>query len=116
MMTNLAEKLDRELVAVCDLDALYTNLGVGALIKGKQLALFKLKSGEVVAVGNFDPFSDANVISRGLVGDLKGHKVVASPLYKHHFDLYTGECLEDTTVRIPVYEVVVNDGKVMIAV
>jgi NAD(P)H-dependent nitrite reductase small subunit len=115
-MSNLAEKLDREVLAVCAVDDLETNLGVGALVKGRQIAIFKLRSGEVLAVGNHDPFSGANVLSRGLVGDLKGHKVVASPLYKQHFDLYTGECLEDPAVRIPVYEVIVDAGKVMVAV
>ena len=31
----------------------------------------------------------ANVLSRGLVGDLQGERVVASPIYKHHFSLRT---------------------------
>ena len=33
--------------------------------------------------------------SRGIVGDLQGEPVVASPIYKHHFSLITGRCLED---------------------
>lgn len=112
-MSNLAET--RELISICNENELLPLLGVGAQIKGQQVALFKLSSGEVVAVGNYDPFSEANVLSRGLVGDLTGRKVVASPIYKHHFDLHTGECLEDATVRIPVYEVVVDGGTVKIA-
>ena len=63
------------------------------------------------AIDNHDPFSQANVLSRGIVGDLKGRDVVASPIYKHHFDLNTGECLEDDT-KIPVYQIRENGGKV----
>lgn len=115
-MSNLAENLKLDLLDVCALDDLDVNLGVGALINGRQIALFRLPSGEVLAVGNYDPQSEANVLSRGLVGSLKGRKVVASPLYKHHYDLFTGECLEDASVRIPVYEVQVEQGRVKVAV
>ncbi len=102
------------LVKVCPVAELPVNLGVGALVKGQQVAVFKLKTGDIYAVGNFDPFSEANVISRGLVGDLQGHKVVASPIYKHHYNLATGECLEDESVKIPAYSVVVQDEYVYI--
>lgn len=97
------------LIKICPVADLPVNLGVGALVKGQQVALFKLNSGDIYAIGNFDPFSEANVLSRGLVGDLKGHKVVASPIYKHHYNLQTGECLEDSSVKVPAYNVVVQD-------
>jgi len=102
------------LIKVCLVAELPVNLGVGALVKGQQVAVFKLKSGDIYAVGNFDPFSEANVLSRGLVGDLQGQKVVASPIYKHHYNLATGECLEDQSVKIPAYSVVVQDEYVYI--
>ena len=102
------------LVQVCPVAELPINLGVGALVKGQQVAVFKLKNGDIYAIGNFDPFSEANVLSRGLVGDLQGHKVVASPIYKHHYNLATGECLEDGSVKIPAYPVVVQDEQVYI--
>ncbi len=104
------------LVKVCAVEDLQTNMGVGALVKGEQIALFKLANGDVFAIGNFDPFSEANVLSRGIVGDLKGHKVVASPIYKHHYKLESGECLEDETVKVPAYQVVVKEGAVFVAV
>ncbi len=113
-MSNLAEKLPSEKVRVCSLNDPHAGLGVGVLVKGQQVALFKLSSGELVAVGNYDPFSEANVLSRGLVGDLQGQKVVASPIYKNHFNLHTGECLEDASVRIPVYAVVVEGDAVFL--
>lgn len=99
-------------VPVCKLNNLVPGIGVGALVNGLQVAVFRLRNGDIFAVGNRDPFSDANVLSRGLTGSLKGCKVVASPIYKQHFDLVTGICLEDTSVRIPVYAVQV-DGDVV---
>lgn len=110
--SNLAEALVP--VEVCALDELVPGLGVGALVNGQQVALFRLRSGDIFAVGNYDPFSEANVISRGLTGDLKGRKVVASPVYKQHFDLVTGECLEEPGVALPVYAVRVEGNRVSV--
>lgn len=92
-------------IAVCKLNDLVPCRGAAALVNGKQVALFRLPQGSVYAIGNHDPFSGANVLSRGIVGDLKGELVVASPIYKQHFSLVSGRCLEDDTVRLPVYPV-----------
>lgn len=112
--SNLAEMMAP--VAVCKVDDLMPGLGVGALVNGQQVALFRLRSGEIHAVGNRDPFSGANVLSRGLTGCLKGSKVVTSPIYKQHFDLATGVCLEDASVSIPVYPVQVEGSTVSVLV
>ena len=71
---------------VCALDDILDGTGVGALIDGRQIALFRV-GGAVYALDNYDPDSGANVLSRGIVGDLQGELVVASPVYKHHFSL-----------------------------
>ncbi|MCD6061808.1 MAG: nirD [Moraxellaceae bacterium] len=112
--SNLAETLAP--VEVCRVDDLVPGIGVCALVNGQQVAIFRLRSGDIFAVGNYDPFSEANVISRGLTGDLKGRKVVASPIYKQHFDLATGECLEDASVSLPVYKVQVEGDRVSVLV
>ena len=39
---------------------------------------------------------------------------VASPMYKQHFNLQTGQCLEDETVSIPVYKTQVIDNMVVL--
>jgi nitrite reductase (NADH) large subunit len=78
---------------VCEFDELLPDSGVAALIDGRQLAIFRVGQ-QVYALDNFDPHSAANVLSRGIVGDMQGELVVASPVYKHHFSLITGRCLE----------------------
>ncbi|CAB3642434.1 nitrite reductase small subunit NirD [Achromobacter pestifer] len=76
---------------------LVAHSGVVALVDGEQIALFYLPNAEddgLYAVENRDPKSGANVIGRGLVGHLSGELVVASPLYKQHFRLADGSCVQ----------------------
>ena len=102
-------------VRVCPLEDIVSNAGVAALVGGEQVAVFRLDDDSVHAIGNQDPFSGASVLSRGIVGDLNGERVVASPVFKQHFSLASGVCVEDPTVRIPVYAVHVEDGEVKVA-
>ncbi len=92
---------------LCSKSDLIPNSGVAALYNGTQVALFYIPGyeGEVFAIGNNDPFSGANVLARGLIGDLQGEPMVASPLYKQHFSLNSGECMEDEEVSVPVWPV-----------
>ena len=90
-------------VVVCRLHDIVPNTGVCALVGERQVAVFRLDDDSVYAIDNYDPFSRVNVLSRGIVGDLKGELVVASPVYKQHFSLATGQCLEDPSVRLPVF-------------
>lgn len=108
-------KMD-EWVAVCKLDDIVPDTGVCALVHGQQVAVFRLADDSVYAIDNLDPFSKANVLSRGIVGDLKGELVVASPIYKQHFNLSTGQCLEEAEVRIAVFPVRVEDGAVAVKI
>ncbi len=103
---------------VCRLDDIVPNTGVCALVGGEQVAVFRIGSGladdRVFALGNRDPFSGANVLSRGIVGDLQGELVVASPVYKQHFSLLTGRCLEDETVSVPVYRASIDGEDILV--
>ena len=101
-------------VRVCRLEDIVPNAGVAALVAGEQVAIFRLDDDSVYAVGNQDPFSRANVLSRGIVGDLKGELVVASPVYKQHFSLLTGRCIEDPSVSVPVYQARVEGADIQI--
>lgn len=99
---------------VCPADELIPNIGVRALLGDEQVALFKVKD-SVYAISAMDPFSQAAVLARGIVGDLKGELVVASPVYKQHFVLRSGACLEDETVSIKTYPVRENSGFIELA-
>ena len=96
------------------LDDLIPGTGAAVRVHGKQIAVFRTDDG-LFALDNRDPFSDANVLSRGLTGDIAGRPVVASPVYKQHFCLKTGECLEDEQQKVQSYPVEVRDGRVFVA-
>ncbi len=101
---------------VCGLDDLVADSGICAWVRGQQVALFYLPSCPpgIFAVGNYDPLGKANVLSRGIPGDIKGEPVLASPLYKQHFSFIDGRCLEDEACSIPVYPVRLEAGKVIL--
>jgi nitrite reductase (NADH) small subunit len=100
---------------LCNIDDLQPDSGVCALVKGQQIAIFHMLKGNLLyAIHNYDPIGKANVLSRGMIGDIKGEPIVASPLYKQHYSLRTGLCLEDETVSIPVYAVRLSGDRVEI--
>ena len=102
-------------VDICSICDIAPNTGVCALVKGEQVAIFRV--GEAVyAISNYDPFSKAFVLARGIVGDRNGIIKVASPIYKQNFNLATGQCLDDETVSVPTFKVRVVEDRVQIAV
>jgi nitrite reductase (NADH) small subunit len=105
-------------VSVCALEDIAPNTGVCALLAGRQVALVRVGEGaEVHALSNFDPFSKAFVLSRGIVGDRGGIPKIASPMFKQSFDLRTGQCLDDPAVAVPRYDArVLADGQVQVFV
>lgn len=58
--------------AVCKVDEILPGTGVGVRLPEGQAALFRTRDGQLHALDNMDPFSRANVISRGLLGSLGG--------------------------------------------
>lgn len=91
---------------VCDLSLLLPGRGVAALLPdGRQAALFLDRAGRLYGIDNRDPFGGAAVLSRGLTGTREGRPFVASPLLKQRFDLLSGQCLDDETVRVATYQV-----------
>jgi nitrite reductase (NADH) small subunit len=102
-------------LGVCPFDALQPERGVAALVGDRQVAIFRLHDGSLHAVDHHDPFSKANVIARGIVGTRGDAPTVASPMFKQVFDLRTGVCLDDDTVRLQVHAVRVREGLVEIA-
>ena len=111
------DRIDPSWTSVCELADIVPDTGVCALVNGEQVAVFHVAEGggSVFAIGNFDPGSQAAVLSRGLIGSLGERVVVASPIYKHHFDLRTGECLEAPEHSVAAYPTRVSGGKVWVA-
>jgi nitrite reductase (NADH) small subunit len=103
-----AQVIDTAWRTVCSRDDLVSHSGVVVWLEGAQIALFYLPGGEgaqLYAVDNRDPKSGVNVIGRGLIGSIKGDLVIASPLYKQHFRLNDGSCLEYPEQRLRVWPV-----------
>ena len=98
---------------VCLLEDILDGAGVAALVDGEQVALVRVGE-EVFALENRDPFSGANVMARGLAGDLQGQLVVTAPVYKQHFNLRSGRCLEDESVGLRTWPCGVIDGRVWV--
>lgn len=117
-MTSLNNKNmlpEQEWVDVCNLNDITPNTGVGALVGGQAVALFRVGTEKrVYALSNKDPFSQANVMSRGIIGDLQGERVIASPIYKQHFSLATGRCLEDKDQKLLVFPTKIQNDRVMV--
>lgn len=118
-LTTQDNTVVQQWISVCALTDIYPNTGVCALVEGQQVAVYRVQvNGEekVFALSNYDPFSKANVLSRGILGDRQGIIKVASPIYKQNFNLATGECLDDESVSVPTYPVQVVDGQVQIGI
>ncbi len=97
---------------VCAIDDILPDTGVCARIGARHIAVFRIGTDRFLAIDNVDPKNGASVLSRGLIGSLGGRVVVASPLYKHHFDLETGACLEDPALSVHAHAVQVEGGRV----
>jgi nitrite reductase (NADH) small subunit len=102
-------------VRVCPIDRILVDAGVAALVDGVQVAVFRLRSGRLYAIDNRDPCSGANVLARGIIGDVAGAPYVASPLHKERFDLATGRCLDVDGCRVGTHDVALDtDGTVTV--
>lgn len=101
---------------VCAVEDIVPNTGVCALVQDRHVAVFRVEDDvqRLYAIDNFDPNSQASVLSRGLVGNLGARIVVASPIYKQHFDLATGECLEMPENSVKAYPVRLQGGTVCV--
>lgn len=96
---------------ICKTTDIAPNTGVCAKVGDEQVAIFfSQRTDKLHAVSNYDPFGKANVLSRGIIGSVDDQLYVASPLFKQHFNLETGECLEDPSISIAVYAVREQNG------
>ncbi|MEU0665489.1 MULTISPECIES: nitrite reductase small subunit NirD [Streptomyces] len=99
-----------EWLPICDDSVLTPGRGMAALLPdGRQVALFRDRAGRWYAIDNRDPFTGAQVLSRGLIGSAGGRPFVASPLLKQRFDLESGRCLDDEETSVAVYGIRVRE-------
>ncbi len=99
---------------VCRVAELQVGRGVTALVHGQAVAIFRLADDAVHALGNHDPYAHASTLAKGIVGTREGVPFVGAPSHRHAFDLRTGRCLEDAGVGVPVYDVRVVEGVVLV--
>ncbi|MFP3976615.1 nitrite reductase small subunit NirD [Marinobacter sp. KMM 10035] len=102
--------------SVCTVDDLVPESGIAVWTVDGPVAVFYLphRLPALFAISHADPFSGANVLARGITGDLGGEPIVASPLYKQHFNLKTGACLEDESVRVRTYSVLLDGNRILL--
>lgn len=107
-------------IDICSFDDLNPDTGVCALIPcvkngEQQVAIFleRLHS-KLYAVSNYDPIGKAYVMSRGMLASIGDAITVASPLYKQHYNLVDGQCLEDSEHTLEVFSVREQGGRVQL--
>ena len=101
---------------ICAEQALSDDSGACALYQEEQVAIFKFgATNDLYAVSNYDPIGEANVISRGIIGSIGERLVVSSPLYKQHYCLETGQCLQDDNVCLKTYLIRNHEGQIQLS-
>ncbi|EPK6500060.1 nitrite reductase large subunit NirB [Klebsiella sp. CN_Kp073] len=99
--------------AICDLDAIPPQAGIGARLGERQIALFRFGE-QVYALDNQEPGSEANVLSRGILGDAGGEPIVISPLYKQRIRLRDGRLYDSGEPSVRAWPVKIEQGKVWV--
>jgi nitrite reductase (NADH) small subunit len=108
-------RVTNDWIDVCDTSDIAPNTGVCAKVEQTQVAIFYLHpENEVRSLNNFDPIAKANILARGMLAEVQGKRVVASPLYKQHFCLQSGVCLQDKKHQVETYQTRIKDGKVQL--
>ena len=112
---SVAIQMKNEWVDICSTADLVDYSGISAMINGQQIAIFYVPDAEpaVYALDNFCPSANANVLARGIIGDVNDELVVASPIYKEHFSLTTGQCIEKP-LSVRIWPVSLQDGRVLV--
>ncbi|AFI89526.1 nitrite reductase [Pectobacterium parmentieri] len=107
---------EAEWVQVATLGDIPRHAGMAARLGQQQIALFHLPDSEqqVYALENHEPGSGANVLSRGLIGDVAGEPVVISPLYKKRFKLRDGVSTDDSALYVRAWPVRVENDEIWV--
>ncbi|MEI8619292.1 nitrite reductase (NAD(P)H) small subunit [Pseudoalteromonas sp. B193] len=98
------------------IDNLVANSGVCALVNNQQVAIFYIPQNPTLCL----PLATTTRLAkptycRVALGSVDNKLVVSSPLYKQHFCLETGECLEAEAIHLPVFNAKIEDDSVFIS-
>jgi nitrite reductase (NADH) small subunit len=96
---------------ICELDELPTGLGRAFRVGGHSVAVFRTRTGKVLAVANRCPHKGGPLAD----GMLAGEQVVC-PLHAFRFDSDSGECDQPGVCPVDTFPVEVIDGFVRIGV
>ncbi|MDF2913132.1 MAG: nirD [Pantoea agglomerans] len=100
--------------AVCTLEAIPQQAGIGARLGSERVALFRFGDA-LFALEDREPGSDASVLSRGILGDVGGEPVVISPLYKQRIRLRDGQSLDNPQHQLRCWPVKLEAGQIWLA-
>ncbi|WP_278495859.1 nitrite reductase large subunit NirB [Pantoea vagans] len=100
--------------AVCALEAIPPEAGIGARLGSERVALFRFGDA-FYALEDREPGSDASVLSRGILGDVGGEPVVISPLYKQRVRLRDGQSLDNPQHQLRCWPVKLEAGQIWLA-
>ena len=103
---------------ICAREDLVPGSGVVVKLANTAAALYwpDPESPQLFAMAHKDPFSQAEVLAWGLLCEASGEWSVAAPLYKQHFRLSDGVCLEQPEVVLPTWPVRLNGERVEVGV
>lgn len=92
--------------------------GACVLVEGnRQIAVYNFTSkNSWYATDNQCPHKQQMVLSRGMIGDVKGEPKVACPFHKKTFSLESGKCLSGEDYKVQTYPVKVEDGVVYVGI
>ncbi|MGK3141100.1 nitrite reductase large subunit NirB [Pantoea sp. C2G6] len=100
--------------AVCTLESIPPQAGIGARLGSERVALFRFGDA-LYALEDREPGSEASVLSRGILGDVGGEPVVISPLYKQRIRLRDGQSLDNPQQQLRCWPVKLEAGQVWLA-
>ncbi|WP_192459562.1 nitrite reductase large subunit NirB [Musicola keenii] len=91
--------------------------GMAVRVGPHQVAVFHApgQGAGLFALDNREPASGANVLARGIVGDIAGEPVVISPLYKQRFRLRDGVSPDDGRLAVQVWPVRLEQDDIWVA-
>ncbi|PKG77180.1 nitrite reductase (NAD(P)H) small subunit [Shewanella sp. Actino-trap-3] len=101
-------------INVCTEASMPKGTGIAAWVAGRAVAIFNLDKDGLFALDNVDPASGVSLLARGLICEIDGELCVASPLYKQHYRLDSGRCIENNDLVVKPFEIKTEQGNIFV--